>query len=72
MRVHADVERCRGHGVCCRLAPEVFALDAGSGRVRVLAERPAPAQAEAVRSAVRRCPTFALEVDDPGSPAPAS
>jgi ferredoxin len=59
MIVTIDDERCRGHGVCCSLCPEVFTLtDDGYAAVRT-PEVP-PDLEDDVRSAVRRCPEHAI------------
>ena len=59
MKVTVDDERCRGHGVCCSICPEVFELnDAGYSEVQV-DEVPAELEA-AVRDAVERCPERAI------------
>jgi sterol 14-demethylase len=60
--VRADLDLCQGHGVCANEAPGVFALDNDEGRVRILEERPAPAQRAAVEAAVRHCPTRAIRI----------
>jgi ferredoxin len=59
MRAAVDDQRCRGHGVCCSLCPEVFTLtDDGYAIV----ENPdVPAEFEdAVREAVESCPENAI------------
>jgi ferredoxin len=59
MIVTIDDDRCRGHGVCCSLCPEVFTLtDDGYAEVRT-PEVPPDLEAD-VRSAVRRCPEHAI------------
>jgi ferredoxin len=59
MIVTIDDDRCRGHGVCCSLCPEVFTLtDDGYAEVRT-PEVPADLEDE-VRAAVRRCPEHAI------------
>jgi ferredoxin len=60
-RVLVDRELCMSSGVCEMEAPEAFALDA-DGVLQVLAELPddlAP-----VETAVRACPTGALQLVD--------
>lgn len=62
MRIRVDMDLCQGHGVCCEEAPQVFALDDGKVRVR---EPEAPeALREAVRLAVKYCPTGALSIEE--------
>lgn len=61
MIVTIDEDRCRGHGVCCSLCPEVFALtDDGYAAVQVPQIR--AGLQEAVRSAALRCPERAITV----------
>ncbi|MFH9733426.1 ferredoxin [Streptomyces sp. NPDC017260] len=59
-RVSAERDRCVGAGQCVLAAPAVFDQDEDDGLVRVLAERPSSAQSDAVRRAVRACPSGAL------------
>jgi len=60
--VRADLDLCQGHGVCVNEAPSVFTLDDDTRTVRILDERPGPEHREAVESAVRHCPTRAIEI----------
>jgi ferredoxin len=59
MNVHIDEDRCRGHGICCGLCPEVFELtDDGYAAARL---SPVPSDLEsAVREAVTQCPERAI------------
>lgn len=65
MRVRADRKVCVGAGQCALRAPGVFDQDDG-GIVVVLREQPGPDQRDAVREAVRLCPSGAIraELDD--------
>jgi len=60
MRVAVDSDRCRGHGICLTMCPEVFTLtDDG------YAEAAMPVAAdlhEAVRGAGAACPERAIDV----------
>lgn len=59
MKVAVDDQRCRGHGVCVTICPEVFSLtDDGYAVV----ESPAvPGEfEEAVREAIDSCPEQAI------------
>ena len=58
-RVVVDRERCMSAGVCEMEAPSVFEVDADG----VLQVRP-PTDLAAVETAVRACPTGALELID--------
>ncbi|MEV5701778.1 ferredoxin [Streptomyces anthocyanicus] len=59
-RVGVERDRCVGAGQCVLAAPGVFDQDEEDGLVRVLAERPSAAESDAVREAVRACPSGAL------------
>ena len=65
MRVRADLDLCQGHAMCVLEAPEVFAFDAKhDATVRLLVTEPTEVQLDAVRNAIRFCPTMALSLDD--------
>lgn len=59
MKVVVDDQRCRGHGVCVALCPEVFRLtDDGYSEVHV-PEVPAGSE-QAARAAIDECPEHAI------------
>ena len=58
MRITVDEDLCQGHAMCELEAPDVF-LVPKTGPVTVIGELTS-ANVEAVRSAVRHCPTQAL------------
>ncbi|MFJ1456253.1 ferredoxin [Nocardia wallacei] len=62
MKVTIDDDRCRGHGVCLGLCPEVFELtDYGYAEVTVT---DVPEQYEqAVRDAEQACPERAIVIE---------
>ena len=64
MRVTADLDLCQGHQMCLIEAPEVFGFDDAADHAVVLEERPDPALAAKVASAVHHCPTMALAIVD--------
>jgi sterol 14-demethylase len=65
--VRADLDLCQGHGTCANEAPEVFAVDRETRKVRILRERPEAGLRDAVEKAVRYCPTQALRIEqEPG------
>lgn len=65
MRVTADLDLCQGHAMCVLEAPQVFAFDAKVDRaVRVIVAEPDAALLDAVRAAVRFCPTMALSIEE--------
>ena len=59
MKATIDEDRCRGHGVCCSICPEVFVLtDDGYAEV-VAGEIPADLAA-AAKDAADNCPERAI------------
>jgi ferredoxin len=63
MKVEIDTDRCRGHGVCWGLCPQVFDLT-DDGYAEVLVSE-VPAEFEAVvLDAVKRCPERAISTSD--------
>lgn len=63
MRVVVDRDLCQGHAMCELEAPDVFSVPK-SGTVELLTERPDLAHQDAVRLAVKYCPTHALSVEE--------
>jgi ferredoxin len=61
MRVVVDRDLCQGHAMCELEAPEVFRVGS-SDQVEVLREEPAVVEQDAVRLAVKYCPTHALSI----------
>ena len=61
MKIQVDYDLCEANQVCMRLAPSVFRVD-DDDRLHLLVERPAPADLDAVREALRRCPRGALSL----------
>ena len=59
LRPSVDRDACRGAGICCRVAPNTFRLDAG--RRAVVADPPGE-PTETLREAERRCPNFAIRL----------
>jgi ferredoxin len=64
MRVTADLDLCQGHAMCSLEAPDVFEYDKDTDKVRILDERPDESRRDAVRNAVKYCPTRALTLED--------
>ena len=64
MRVCVDANRCQGHTLCNRVAPQVFKLRAEDGHSYV--EQPeVPKEFEAaVRRAAQTCPEEAISVEE--------
>ncbi|XVQ09476.1 ferredoxin [Spirillospora sp. CA-255316] len=62
MKVTVDDDRCRGHGVCCALCPEVFTLNDDGYTVVETPEVPAEFE-DAVLTAVAQCPERAITAE---------
>jgi ferredoxin len=61
MKVAVDADRCRGHGICGSLCPEVFELTDDGYTVVTVPEVPAEHE-DAVRTAAASCPERAITV----------
>ncbi|OBI14094.1 ferredoxin [Mycobacterium sp. E2327] len=59
MKVSVDDQRCRGHGVCVTLCPEVFALTDDGYAESITSEVPTQFEA-ATREAIDCCPEQAI------------
>ena len=59
MKVEIDDDRCRGHGVCWSLCPQVFDLTDDGYAVVLVAEVPAEHE-RVVEDAVSHCPEHAI------------
>lgn len=66
--VVADPDMCQGHAMCALEAPHLFRVPK-HGTVEVLAEV-GPQDEDAVRAAIRHCPTQALSLVDLAHPQP--
>jgi len=63
MKVRVDPEVCAGFGVCLGLCPEVFELHDDGYAVVLVGEVP-PEHEDAVRTAVRQCPSNAISLSE--------
>jgi ferredoxin len=61
VKAAVDDDRCRGHGICCTLCPQVFTLTDDGYTVVQTPEVPAEFE-QAVRAAVGSCPEQAITV----------
>jgi ferredoxin len=59
VKVSVDDDRCRGHGICCTLCPEVFTLTDDGYTVVETPDVP-PEFEEAVGRATQSCPERAI------------
>ena len=65
MKVFVDDSRCRGHGVCVALCPEVFSLTDG-GYAEAIPGDVAAQYQDAVRDAITSCPENAISEETAG------
>jgi ferredoxin len=63
MRVHIDDERCKGHGMCCTLCPQVFELTDHGYAIALLPEVPDELHS-VVGTAVEQCPEHAISITE--------
>lgn len=64
MRVIVDYQRCEGHGLCEKTAPDLFELDEQGFLIAKFEGRDIPPELEdAARDAVGVCPVAALAID---------
>ncbi|MFC5995024.1 ferredoxin [Pseudonocardia hispaniensis] len=62
MRVHADMARCTGLGLCESIAPEFFEIQ-DDGTLAVLRSDVEEADRAVLTEAIRACPTEALRIE---------
>ena len=60
MKAVVDEDRCRGHGMCLTICPEVFEIGDG-GYAEVSVDEVPPEHAAAVAEAVACCPEQAIK-----------
>jgi ferredoxin len=63
MKVFVDDERCRGHGICTTVCPEVFAIN-DDGYAEVIAPEVPATRDDAAREAINSCPEQAISEGD--------
>ncbi len=61
MKVAIDNDRCRGHGICTTLCPDVFSIN-DDGYAEVSGPEVAAEHENDVRTAVDSCPERAIEL----------
>ena len=65
VRLHADLDSCRGTGQCVFVAPDLFDQDdSPEAKVIVLVPEPASSRLILATRAVLACPNLALTVSD--------
>ena len=68
----ARTAKLTGFGNCAALCPQVFALDYGTNRTRVVPDAPLANYAAEIAQAASECPTQAIFFSASGDPARAS
>ncbi|MFH9044116.1 ferredoxin [Streptomyces sp. NPDC017966] len=64
MRISVDRDLCVGAGQCVLSAEDVFDQDRHDGLVVLRTPDPSPAESDAVRDAVDRCPAGAITLHE--------
>ncbi|WP_431231952.1 ferredoxin [Mycolicibacterium psychrotolerans] len=62
MKAHIDDGRCRGHGVCTTVCPDVFAMTDDGYAEAIVDEVPAGLE-DSAREAAEACPENAVVLD---------
>ncbi len=63
MKVFLDDERCRGHGMCTTVCPDVFVIN-DDGYAEVVAPEVPAEQEDAAHEAIKCCPEQAIREAD--------
>ena len=61
IKASIDWDKCEGNGVCARVAPEIFSVDADGNSDVLMEEVPENLRAKEML-AMRQCPTNAISV----------
>ncbi len=64
MRVRVDPNKCQGHTLCNRVAPEIFRLREEDGHAEVAAGEVPKALEDKARKAMRGCPEEAIVIEE--------
>jgi ferredoxin len=64
LRVSVDHDACAGSGFCCKIAPQLFALDDDEDVARVLLPDVPEELEAAAREAEDACPTTAIVLEE--------
>ena len=62
MKVHVDRDLCQAHAECAVEAPAVFSVPKDAAQVVLLVDEVPPEELDAVRTAIKYCPTHALKL----------
>lgn len=64
MKVKVDQLKCESNAVCVRLCPQIFRLQPGSNKAKVLKSRIPDEFKQKCREAMIKCPTGAILIED--------
>jgi ferredoxin len=64
MRVRVDPNKCQGHTLCHRVAPEIFRLREEDGHAEVVLSEVPKTLEEKARKAMRGCPEEAISIQE--------
>ena len=64
MRVRVDPNKCQGHTLCNRVAPEIFRLREEDGHAEVVAGEVPKALEDKAHKAMRGCPEEAIVIEE--------
>jgi len=63
MKIHIDLDKCTGHGLCEAVAEDVFEVG-DDGQAHLLIEEPPEDRRADMEDAVDQCPTDAISIQD--------
>ena len=64
MKIHADLDKCEGLGMCESMANDYFEVDEDTDQVVILNDSPPEEDRAHVWAAVQACPVLALSLTD--------
>jgi len=64
MQVRVDANKCQGHTLCNRVAPELFRLREEDGHSEVISSEVPKALEEEARKAMQGCPEQAISIEE--------
>jgi len=64
VKIHADLDKCEGLGMCESMANDYFEVDEDTDQVVILNDSPPEEDRAHVWAAVQACPVLALSLTD--------
>ena len=64
MQVRVDANKCQGHTLCNRVAPELFRLREEDGHSEVISSEVPKSLEEKARKAMQGCPEQAISIEE--------